>query len=166
MTSKFTIAAALGLVFLSFSIYYEQSSTLLKAPDVNFMTLKGQTLTSRELRGKLVLVNFWATDCKRCLEEIPHLIDLHRQFANRDLVIIAVAMHYDPPNRVLSMANNKQLPYSIALDPSEALSKAFGDVQLTPTSFLIDRDGLIILHKIGALAPTELLDKLRAQGLT
>lgn len=165
MPSKLTFVAVFCLSFLLISLWIGHSKALTKVPDVNFTTLKGQTITSSELRGKLVLVNFWATDCPTCLEEIPHLIDLHRQFAQRDLMIIAVAMHYDPPNRVLSMANSKQLPYAIALDPNEDLSKAFGHVQFTPTSFLIDREGHIILHKIGALEPAELLDKLSAEGL-
>ena len=119
------------------------------APAVSFKTIKGETLNMNALRGKPVIVTFWATDCSGCIEEIPHLISLHQQYNSQGLNILAVAMHYDPPNHVLAMAESKQLPYAITLDPSGTLAQAFGDVQLTPTTFLIDRNGNIVMQKIG-----------------
>ena len=133
-----------GVVF-----WYKQTSTL--APAVVFKTIKGETVALAELKGKPVLVTFWATDCPACIEEIPHLIDLHQYSSPQGLVIIAVSMYYDPPNHVVTMANSRQLPYAVALDPDAEMANAFGGVQFTPSSFLIDRDGNIILRKLGAL---------------
>lgn len=165
MTFKSTVISLICFGLLLAGGWYWLSQATTKAPNVTFTTLKGQTLHTSQLQGKLVVVSFWATDCPACVEEIPHWIDLHRQFAEQGLTILAVAMHYDPPNHVLAMAESKQLPYNVVLDPNGSLAQAFGNVQLTPTTFLMDRNGNIILHKTGALAPETILQKLREQGL-
>ncbi|MGY6278190.1 peroxiredoxin family protein [Methylomonas sp. MgM2] len=129
--------------------WYWQTQTVRAAPDVGFKTIKGGTIRLSELQGKPVIVTFWATDCPGCIEEIPHLISLHRQYGGEGLNIIGVAMPYDPPNHVVTMAESKQLPYAVALDPSGELAQAFGEVRLTPTTFLIDRAGHIVMQKVG-----------------
>ncbi|WP_446810031.1 TlpA disulfide reductase family protein [Methylomonas sp. 2BW1-5-20] len=119
------------------------------APNAVFTTLKGERLAINELKGKPVLITFWATDCPSCIEEIPGFIALYQQFNKNGLEIIAVAMPYDPPSRVQTLARDRQLPYAVALDIDGSLVRAFGDVQLTPTTFLIDRQGVIVMHKVG-----------------
>lgn len=121
------------------------------APNAVFTTLQGDKLALANLRGRPVLVTFWATDCPGCIEEIPHLISLHNQFQASGLQIIAVAMPYDPPSHVLTMVNEKKIPYAVALDIDSRHVQAFGDIQLTPTTFLIDRQGVVVSHHIGAL---------------
>jgi len=119
------------------------------APNTIFTTLKGEQLSLADLKGRPVLISFWATDCPGCIEEIPDLIALHEQFKATGLQIIAVAMPYDPPSRVQALAAIRALPYAVALDIDGRQVRAFGDVQLTPTTFLIDRQGLMVLHQIG-----------------
>ena len=92
------------------------SKTITSAPDVTFTTLTGQKITLNGLRGKPVIVTFWATDCPSCIKEIPDLIDLYSQYHSSGLEMIAVAMYYDPPNHVVDMTKAKQLPYNVALD--------------------------------------------------
>jgi peroxiredoxin len=121
------------------------------APNAAFTTLKGERLAINELKGKPVLITFWATDCPSCIEEIPDFIALYQQFNKNGLQIIAVAMPYDPPSRVQTLARERQLPYAVALDLDGSLVRAFGDVQLTPTTFLIDRRGVIVMHKVGTV---------------
>lgn len=159
-----TIKPVIGLFFIvgliATGLWYWQTQTVRTAPAVSFKTIKGETLSMNALRGKPVIVTFWATDCPGCIEEIPHLISLHQQYSQHGLNIIAVAMHYDPPNHVLAMAESKQLPYAIALDPSGALAQAFGDVQLTPTTFLIDKAGNIVMQKIGVFDLTDMQHRI------
>jgi len=69
-------------------------------------------------------------------------------------------MHYDPPNHVLAMAKSKQLPYAIALDVDGSLAKHFDNVQLTPTTFLIDRMGNIVMQKVGVFDPIDMRQRL------
>jgi len=141
-------------------IWFWQTQTTRTAPGVNFKTIKGETIRLTERQGKPTIVTFWATDCPGCIEEIPHLIHLHQKYSQNGLSIIAVAMPYDPPNHVLAMAESKQLPYAIALDPTGELAQAFGDVQLTPTTFLIDRAGNIIMQKVGVFDLTDMQHRI------
>ncbi|MBM3342443.1 MAG: TlpA family protein disulfide reductase [Betaproteobacteria bacterium] len=119
------------------------------APAVTFMTIAGETLPLNALRGKVLLVNFWATSCVVCIKEMPHLIATHKQFNARGFETIAVAMSYDPPNRVLDYAKQNALPFKVAFDPVGELAKAFGDLTLTPTTFVIDKRGNIVLRVVG-----------------
>ncbi|RLA24212.1 MAG: TlpA family protein disulfide reductase [Gammaproteobacteria bacterium] len=120
-------------------------------PNVTFNTLTGEKITSANLKGHPALITFWATDCPGCIAEIPHLIELYNELSGKGLIMISVAMHYDPPDRVLAMTKAKKLPYPVALDPMGKLSTAFYNVQLTPTNFLIAPDGTIALQKIGEM---------------
>ncbi|WP_254786825.1 TlpA disulfide reductase family protein [Methylomonas sp. LWB] len=119
------------------------------APDHTFTSLNGEQISLRQLHGSPVLVTFWATDCASCLSEIPTLINWHHRFANRGLKIIAVAMYYDPPNRVLELTRERKLPYDVVLDVDGSGAADFGNVNLTPTTFLIDSTGKLILHQVG-----------------
>ena len=143
----------IGIIFTILSIsgvwMLLTNSLSSQAPDISFNTLKGEKISLKSLQGKPSLITFWATDCLGCIKEIPHLKELHNTFAAQGLNIIAVAMHYDRPDNVIAMSEEKQLPYHVALDPLAKASKAFGNVRLTPTSFLIAPDGSIIMQKIG-----------------
>ena len=121
------------------------------APASTFTTLEGKSITLNDLRGKIVLVNFWATSCPGCVKEMPSLIQTYKQYKDRGFEIVAVAMSYDPPNYVANFAQTRQLPFPVALDVNGEHAHAFGDVQLTPTSFIIGKDGKIIEEKLGDL---------------
>jgi peroxiredoxin len=82
---------------------------------------------------------------------MPHLVDLYRELSPRGLEIVAIAMHYDPPNQVLAMREARDIPYTVALDIHADAARAFGNVRLTPTAFLIAPDGRIVYHKTGEL---------------
>ncbi|MDP2056947.1 MAG: TlpA disulfide reductase family protein [Thiobacillus sp.] len=121
------------------------------APAATFTTLEGKSIALDELRGKVVLVNFWATSCPGCIKEMPGMVETYNQYRDRGFEIIAVAMSYDPPNYVLSFVQTRQLPFPVALDVDGAHARAFGNVQLTPTSFIIGKDGRILEQKLGEL---------------
>ena len=121
------------------------------APAATFTTLEGKPLVLNELRGKIVLVNFWATSCPGCVKEMPDLVETYKQYKDRGFEIVAVAMSYDPPNYVANFAKTHQLPFPVALDVDGKHARAFGNVQLTPTSFIIGKDGRIIEEKLGDL---------------
>ena len=121
------------------------------APAATFTTLEGKPIVLEELRGKVVLVNFWATSCPSCIKEMPGMVETYKQYKDRGFEIIAVAMSYDPPNYVLNFVQTRQLPFPVALDVNGEHARAFGDVQLTPTSFIIGKDGRILEQKLGEL---------------
>ena len=123
------------------------------APDVGFTLIDGRHLQTKQLRGKPLLISFWATTCPTCLKEIPDLIALHREYAARGLTVIGVAMPYDPPDRVVNFARSHHLPYAISLDMDAQLVHAFGDVRLTPTNILVGPRGHILEQQVGRLDP-------------
>ncbi len=122
-----------------------------RVPDITVFTVDGEQLEFASLRGKPVLVTFWATTCHSCVREIPHLVELYDELSPRGLEIVAIAMYYDPPNRVLDLRKLRNIPYTIALDIHADAARAFGDVRLTPTAFLVAPDGRIVYRKTGEL---------------
>jgi peroxiredoxin len=128
------------------------------APAVVFNTITGEHIHTADLRGKVVLVNFWATSCVSCLAEMSMLVETHDRYAARGYETMAVAMSYDRPDYVLQFARARQLPFKVAIDLSEHVANAFDHTQETPTSFLLDRQGRIVKRFVGAPAA----DTLRA----
>ncbi|MFZ2170936.1 MAG: TlpA disulfide reductase family protein [Methylococcaceae bacterium] len=147
------VLLSVTLVFISINAINPNHA---QAPDVTFTTITGKKIALKDLRGKPVIVTFWATDCPACIKEIPHLIDLYTQYHKQGLEIIAVAMFYDPPNHVVSLTQDRQLPYPVALDLKSEHAQAFGDVQLIPNTFLISPGGLLTLQKTGAFDYAEM----------
>jgi peroxiredoxin len=119
------------------------------APPAIFTSIAGEKVTTADLRGRVVLLNFWATDCAVCVKEMPRLVQTYRKFAPEGFEMIAIAMRYDPPNYVLRYAERNALPFKVALDPMGELAKAFGDVRLTPTTIVIDKRGNMIKRIVG-----------------
>ncbi|RJG04494.1 peroxiredoxin family protein [Noviherbaspirillum sedimenti] len=147
-TVWFKLLAAVFVLALAVGAYFSFSAQQ-KAPDVTFVDLQGNKLSTQDLRGKVVMVNFWATSCTTCVKEMPQMVDTYKKYKDRGLEFVAVAMSYDPPNYVLNFAETRQLPFKVALDTQGQLAKSFGDVQLTPTTFVIDKQGYIVKRYLG-----------------
>lgn len=118
-------------------------------PDVTFVNLQGQKITSQDLRGKVVMINFWATSCTTCVKEMPDMVETYNKYKANGLEFVAVAMAYDPPNYVLNFVETRKLPFTVALDTQGALAKSFGDIQLTPTTLVVDKQGKVIKRYVG-----------------
>ncbi|MVW79241.1 peroxiredoxin family protein [Bordetella sp. 02P26C-1] len=137
------------------------------APDVAFTTIEGKQFSMHDLRGKVVLVKFWATSCVTCVKQMPGTIETYNIYAPKGYETVAVAMNYDPPNYVLNFAETRKLPFPVALDTRGDIAQAFGDVKLTPTAFLIDKQGRIIKRYLGDYDMADFhatLDKALAAG--
>jgi len=119
------------------------------APDVTFTTLEGKRFTTQDLRGKVVLVKFWATSCVTCVKQMPEAISAYNEYAPKGYEAIGVAMQYDPPNYVANFVQQRKLPFPVVIDAQGEIAKAFGDIRLTPTAFLIDKEGRIIKRYLG-----------------
>jgi peroxiredoxin len=120
------------------------------APSVTFTTLAGEQIMTADLRGKVVLVDFWATTCAVCAREMPRVIETYRAYAPLGFEVIAVAMPYDRPDWVADYSKRRALPFRVALDYDATINDAFGGVEATPTSFLIDKQGRIVQRIVGA----------------
>ncbi len=120
-------------------------------PETEFTLLDGRKVTLRSLRGRPVLVSFWATTCRPCIEELPDLIRLYNAWHALGFELIAVAMPYDPPALVQEFVQRRGLPYPVALDVQGKLTTAFGGVPYVPAAFLIAPNGNIVLNSTGRL---------------
>ena len=120
-----------------------------QAPDVTFISVAGDKISTANLRGKVVMVNFWATSCTTCVKEMPAMVDTYNKFKGQGLEFVAVAMQYDPPNYVLNFTETRKLPFIVALDSGGDIARSFGDVTLTPTTFVIGKDGAILKRYVG-----------------
>jgi peroxiredoxin len=119
------------------------------APAVTFLSIKGDKISPDSLRGKVVMVNFWATSCATCVAEMPKMVETYNKYKSQGLEFVAVAMKEDPPNYVLNYAETRQLPFKVALDVTGDAAKAYGNVAMTPTTFVIDKEGKIIKRYVG-----------------
>jgi len=140
------IALAAAVAGAAYFAFFEAP----RAPEVNFKTLAGENIATSDLRGKVVLVEFWATSCVTCVEEMPKVVATYNKYRSQGFETIAVAMDYDPPNHVLAYAQKNALPFKVALDVQGQVAKGFGPVRLTPTSFLIDKRGRIVKQYLGS----------------
>lgn len=119
------------------------------APDSTFVLLDGSRFQSSTLKGKVTLVNFWATSCVSCVAEMPHLIETYQKFQAKGYETVAVAMSYDPPAYVVNFAQSRRLPFKVAIDNTGDVARAWGDVKLTPTSFVVNKRGEIVKQFVG-----------------
>ena len=160
--NKETVVAGLTLVVvLAVAAVWFMPTGLRQAPPLVGQTLDGRTLTLEQLRGKPVLVTFWATTCPSCVEEMPHLIELYRELHPQGLEIIGVAMSYDPPEQVRAMVAKRQVPYPIVLDTQARIAREFDNVRLTPTSVLISPEGRIVQYRLGLLDLPQLREAIQ-----
>jgi peroxiredoxin len=142
-------ALAAVVVLAIAAVGYFSLSTKQTAPAVTFTSLTGEKVSMQSLRGKVVMVNFWATSCVTCVKEMPEMVETYNKYKDKGMDFVAVAMSYDPPNYVLNYAETRKLPFKVALDTQGELAKSFGDVKLTPTTFVIDKNGNVIKRYLG-----------------
>ena len=137
------------------------------APDVAYTLLDGSQHRTAALRGQVVLVNFWATSCSTCVKEMPQLVATHDKYHAKGYDMLAVAMSYDPPSYVVNYAETRKLPFKVTMDMDGSIAKSFGNVQLTPTSVLLNKRGEVVKRYVGEPDFAELhalVEKLLAEG--
>ncbi|MDM7915443.1 MAG: TlpA family protein disulfide reductase [Candidatus Eisenbacteria bacterium] len=129
------------------------------SPDFSLPTLAGEAFQLADRKGKVVLVDFWATWCGPCRASIPHLIDLQKQYGSQGLEVVGISL--DNPGMdatVAAFARQMGINYPIVLDPSGEVANRFGGVPAIPTFFLIDRGGRTAV-KVEGLRSKESLAK-------
>lgn len=119
------------------------------APKSTFVLLDGSLKQAESFKGQVTLVNFWATSCSTCVEEMPQIVATFNKYQTKGFHTIAVAMQSDPPSYVVNFVTSRKLPFDVAIDNTGSVARAWGDVQLTPTSFLINKRGDIVKRYVG-----------------
>jgi len=132
-------------------------------PELEFNILGDDKLLSKNLEDKIVIINFWATDCSTCIKEMPILTKIYDKYKN-DIELIAVAMPYDLPSRVINFKDKNQIPFKIALDSDGKILEKFNKVRLTPTTIITNKQQIIqntIIGEINYQNLDKLIDSLR-----
>ena len=162
LIAGFAIAAAVGV-----GAYVYHGTGQAAAPDSQFVLLDGSSTTTADMKGKVTLVNFWATSCVTCVAEMPEIVQTYDKYKDRGYNTLAVAMRYDPPSYVVNFAQSRKLPFQVALDNTGQIAKDWGDIQLTPTTFVVNKQGQIVKRYVGAPNFEELhqlIEKLLAEA--
>lgn len=146
MKRALSIAALLLVVATGWMMLQSSSHP---APEATFVLLDGSKKTTADLKGHVTLVNFWATSCTTCVAEMPRLVQTHQKYHDRGFQTLAVAMSYDPPSYVVNFTESRKLPFQVAIDNTGAVAKAWGDVRLTPTTYLVNKRGEIVKRYVG-----------------
>lgn len=140
------LAAFVYVIFVS--LYERIVEVGDTAPDFSITADNGQTVTPRNFGGKLLVLNFWATWCAPCIEELPSLDQFQRQFANSGVVVLGVSMDKDEKlyKRFLSRVN---VSFLTARDPANKINAAYGTFKF-PESYIIGSNGKVLMKIISS----------------
>jgi thiol-disulfide isomerase/thioredoxin len=126
-------------------------------PQFSFTSLEGKTVAMKDLGNKVLIVDFWATWCGPCREEIPHLNELYSELKSKGLEIVGISMDTDGTDGVKDFVREFRIQYPIVMG-DEKVAESFGGIIGLPTTFIIDRDGKIAKKYIG-LPPADDMTK-------
>lgn len=129
------------------------------APKWSLKDLEGKVISSDDLKGKVVILDFWATWCPPCRAEIPGYVELQKQYGKDGLVIVGASADEAGPGVVKDFAAKLGINYTMVM-MDEAISSAFGGIEALPTTFLIDRNGQIRDRKVGMEEKAEYEQKI------
>ena len=154
MKKQIVIASIVAACAVLGGAYFLSSANV--APASTFVLLDGSQKQTTDLKGRVTLVNFWATSCVTCVAEMPKIIATYEKYKGQGYGTMAVAMSYDPPSYVVNYAQTRKLPFDVAIDNTGAVAKAWGEVGITPTSYLVNKRGEIVKRYVGEPNFTEL----------
>ena len=134
------------------------ASGLQKAPSFSLLDVEGKQVRLEDFGGKVILIDFWASWCPPCQDEIPDLMALYQDYRDKGFVILGIAVG-DLPQDVKNFAKEKKMNYPVLLG-NDSVARAYPGVYFLPTAFLIDRSGVIREKLIGPREKRELEQKI------
>ncbi|MCX5800254.1 MAG: TlpA disulfide reductase family protein [Candidatus Eisenbacteria bacterium] len=145
--TKILVMVSSLLLFLSCSVGNAPREGRV-APDFELSSLEGQKISLSQFRGKIVILDFWATWCKPCRLELPHFVALYEEFGNDALQIIGVSLDQVGSDEVASFVKEWKIPYVIVMGNGE-VTKSYGGIKGIPTTFVIDKRGNVYRKYVG-----------------
>lgn len=156
----FSLALTAGAAFFGAAPAQAGQGAGKRASDFSLPELRGGTLRLTELRGKIVLLDFWATWCEPCTKELPELEKLSRELAAQDVVVVGVSIDRERKN-ALDLAATLKLTFKLLHDPEGKVAEVY-DPPKMPSSYIIDRDGVVRFVNEGFTGSAD-VTKLRRQ---
>jgi peroxiredoxin len=165
MKSSQYLAAIAAVAAIGATAYFATATQA--APSATYVLLDGSKRSTEDFKGRVTLVNFWATSCTSCVAEMPKMMATYDKYHAKGFDTLAVAMSYDPPAYVVNFAQTRKLPFQVAIDNTGGVAKAWGDVKLTPTTYVVNKKGEIVKRYVGEPNFAELhklIEQLLAQA--
>jgi peroxiredoxin len=129
------------------------------APDFELTALDGKKVKLSDLRGKAVLVNFWATWCGPCKIEMPWLVDLQQRYSAKGLVVLGISVDEGSTDKIAAYAKEMGVNYTV-LRTTDAVSDSYGGIDGLPTTFYVNRNGVIIGQAAGLVSKDTIEDDI------
>ena len=144
---------------LLLTVSFSRTEKRHKAPDFALQTQDGKVIELSKLKGKVVLINFWATWCPPCRAEIPDFVEVYKMYKSKGFEIIGIALDVDGWNAVTPYIKKEKINYPVVLGTQTEVNK-YGGFEAIPTSFIIDKNGFIVEMQTGFLQKEELEKKI------
>jgi peroxiredoxin len=148
------VALAIGVPATAFA------QTGQKAPDFSLKTVDNKDVTLSELKGKVVLINFWATWCGPCVREIPDFLEVYDDYKEKGFEIIGVSLDRGGWKTVTPFVEKMKMTYPVVMGNGEVV-KDYGNFNAIPTSFFVDKNGIVVDQHTGTMTKADLVAKLK-----
>jgi cytochrome c biogenesis protein CcmG/thiol:disulfide interchange protein DsbE len=149
-TAQLSRCVAIGLICLhaASALAQETSTAKTPAPDWELSDLNGKRVNLSDFRGKVLILDFWATWCAPCRVEIPHFVELQKQYGDKGLTVIGVSLDEQGPDIVKKFVKQLGVNYPMVMG-NEKVTESYGGIVAIPTTFVIDRQGRIVGRHMG-----------------
>ena len=143
----FLTVSAISILFIAGCASAQQQAQT-KAPDFTLPDLNGKAFSLSELEGKVVILDFWATWCPPCVMEIPHFIDLYKEYKGQGLEVVGVSLDRGGVKVVKSFVEKNEMTYPVVIG-NQKVAEDYGGIRGIPTTFVINRQGYIVKKFVG-----------------
>jgi peroxiredoxin len=158
---KRMLSISVVLVVFLFIACAAQPEKRQKAPNFSLQTQNGKVIELSKLKGKVVLVNFWATWCPPCRAEIPDFIEVYNMYKSKGFEIVGIALDEDGWSKVAPYIEKIKMNYPVVLGSAKVVQQ-YGGIEAIPTTFIVDKNGYIAASQVGVLSKELLVQKLKS----
>ena len=158
---KRILSISIVLAVFLFTVCAAQPEKRQKAPNFSLQTQNGKVIELSKLKGKVVLVNFWATWCPPCRAEIPDFIEVYNTYKSKGFEIVGIALDEEGWSKVAPYIEEVKMNYPVVLG-SEKVIQQYGGIKAIPTTFIIDKKGYIAGSQVGLLSKELVEQKLKS----
>ncbi|HSW57090.1 MAG TPA: TlpA disulfide reductase family protein [Dehalococcoidales bacterium] len=164
LSVSLALVLVLSLLFAGCTGTQQSGQSGNPAPDFSLKSATGETVSLSSLRGRVVLINFWSTTCQPCVQEMPHFEELHQEWQNRNDVKMLMINTGESAAVVKNFLDSRNLTFTVLLDEGVKIAQKY-KVRYTPTTLIVDKNGIIRQSVAGAFRNKAAIEKFAAPYL-